>query len=384
MSQFELTTLIIGLLAAAITILDANYHIVRWLKTQWQNFRASNPNKQHKPIKLEAIDQAVAADSRFYIPRPPIETDACQEILAKNALLRIKGARKSGKTSLLNHITQAAQANNRIVSLNLSALDPDVYQSSETFYYWFCQEVSRSLKLDLDLAAYWDQDGGAASNAMHYFEEQLLPAVEPALLITIDEADYLFRHESISQTFFKSLRAWHESANSPDKAIWKKFRLILLHSKPRPQTLNNSPFEGVGFGIEIPAFNQTQIKQLLSAHGLRWRDNELAQMYQLLGGQPYLWRLCLYQIINNSKETYQSILDHAGTDAGIFSSYLHQLENQVERAELHHALYEITHRDELNPEREQLKSLGLVEAQPAAIVSSCQLYQDYFKHRSRR
>jgi len=362
----------------------------KWFKTirNWLKQRqAARPNQRHGNISPENPAGNVPLDSPFYIPRPPIEQTCYEEIDTANALLRIKAARQMGKTSLMVRIlNHAQQQKNHTIKLSLQSITDELYQDLDKLLRWFCQESCRQLKLpgisDSQLNDFWSDDYDSKMNARHYFEDQLLPHIDHAVVIAIDEVDRLFVHPKVASEFFGLLRNWHEDGKNPGE-IWYKLRLILVHSREVYIQLNanQSPFN-VGTGIDLPHFNRQQTQQLVKAHGLHWTDTELDKLIDLLGGQPYLLRRCLYEIICRSDETLQSIIDNAHTDAGIFVDHLHNHQKNIQNHQLASELSQIVHADypiEV-PHQFALIGMGLVIAEKNAVRPSCDLYRRYFQH----
>ncbi len=60
----------------------------------------NSPNYPSGPVPL---------DSPFYIPRPPVEELVYEEISKPGALIRIKGAKEMGKSSLMLRIVDYAK-----------------------------------------------------------------------------------------------------------------------------------------------------------------------------------------------------------------------------------------------------------------------------------
>ncbi|WP_293156156.1 MULTISPECIES: AAA-like domain-containing protein [unclassified Microcoleus] len=138
------------------------------LKREWQK-TASTPTSNC--TALEFPEGFLAPDSPFYVERPPIESDCYKEILKPGSLIRIRGPRKMGKTSLLNRVlAYATQQNYQVVRMNLRKAEKTVFTSLNKFLRWFCLNVSRELKLEPKLDDYWDEEIGSKVSCTGYFE----------------------------------------------------------------------------------------------------------------------------------------------------------------------------------------------------------------------
>jgi hypothetical protein len=134
------------------------------------------------------------------------------------------------------------------------------------------------------------------------------------LTLGLDEVDCVFPYQEIADDFFGLLRALHEEAKRRD--IWKKFRLIVVHSTEVyvPLDMNKSPFN-VGLPIELPEFTSQQVQDLARRHSLDWNGGSVEKLMALVGGHPYLLRLAMYAIARQDV-TLDSVLQEAPTEAG--------------------------------------------------------------------
>nr|WP_254449516.1 AAA-like domain-containing protein [Anabaena sp. UHCC 0253] len=78
------------------------------------------------------------SNSRFYIERPPIESDAYTELLKPGSLIRIKAPRHMGKSSLMLRLIDQAQAvGYSIVTIDFKLVDRQTFFSLNNFYVGF-------------------------------------------------------------------------------------------------------------------------------------------------------------------------------------------------------------------------------------------------------
>jgi transcriptional regulator with XRE-family HTH domain len=325
--------------------------------------------------------------SHFYIDRPPIESRCYETISQPGALIRIKAPRQMGKTSLMARILHhAEQQGSRTVALSFQLANRRVFANSDTFLQWFCASIGQELGMLEQLPKCWELADLIGSNqcCKAYFEQYLLSESSPPLTLGLDECDRLFESPEIADDFFGLLRALHEEAKRRD--IWKKFRLIVVHSTEVyiPLDVNKSPFN-VGLPIELPEFNVQQVQELATRHGLNWSPNEVAELMALVGGHPYLVRLGIYHIARQDV-TLDRLVKSAVTEAGIYSDHLRRhLWNLEKYSELMEAMREVVSvsqpvrlRSELGF---KLNSMGLVTLEGNDCIPRCQLYHDYFRDR---
>lgn len=321
--------------------------------------------------------------SQFYVERPPIEERCYQTILQPSALIRIKAPRQMGKTSLMAQILHHASCRDyRTVPLTFQLVDKTVFANLDKFLKWFCAYVGRELHIPNQLDDYWDEIFGSKVNCKDYFEKYLLPQIDTPLVLGLDEIDRVFQYPDIAEDFLGLLRAWHEESKRRD--IWKKLRLIVVHSTEVyiPMNINQSPFN-VGLPVDLPEFNAEQIQDLAVRHNLNWSQGEVEKLMAIVGGHPYLVRVALYHI-SRSDLTIDEFKETAVADAGIYSDHLRrQLWNLEEYPELAQGMREIAAADapvQLKAMQAfKLDSLGLVKLQGNECVPRCELYRQYFR-----
>ncbi|MEG4454481.1 AAA-like domain-containing protein [Microcoleus sp. N9_A1] len=322
--------------------------------------------------------------SRFYIDRPPIESRCYEAIAQPGALIRIKAPRQMGKTSLMARILHhAEEQGSRTVALSFQLANRRVFANSDTFLQWFCASVGQELGMLDQLPKCWELADLIGSNqcCKAFFEQYLLSESSPPLTLGLDECDRLFESPEIADDFFGLLRALHEEAKRRD--IWKKFRLIVVHSTEVyiPLDVNKSPFN-VGLPIELSEFSSQQVQELAARHKLNWSATEVAELMALVGGHPYLVRLAMYRIVCQDV-TLNNLVKSATTEAGIYSDHLRRhLWNLEKYPELIEAMREVV--SVSNPVRLKLElgfklnSMGLVKLEGNYCSARCSLYEEYF------
>jgi AAA-like domain len=339
---------------------------------------------QPDPIEaiLEFPDGSVALDSPFYVERSSIESDCYKEILKPGSLIRIRGPRQTGKTSLLNRVqAYAVQNSYQIVRLNLRTADKSTFTDLNKLLRWVCLNASRQLNLVPNLDEYWDEEIGSKVSCTVYLQFHILEKLETNLVISIDEVDTVFNYPDIAEDFLALLREWHEEAMI--ERSWCKLRLLIAHSTEVyiPLNIHQSPFN-VGLPLRLPQFNPQQVQNLAQLHSLTWTMEDTHQLIAMVGGHPYLIRLALYHLAHQDI-TLQQLLQSAPTHAGVYSDHLRRCLNNVkQQTELASALKQIVSAEtsvQLQPLIVyQLDSMGLVYLDGNQISPSCELYRQYF------
>lgn len=331
--------------------------------------------------QLDEPEGQVGLESPLYIERPPIETDCYETIVKPGALIRIKAPRQMGKSSLMSRILHYATLQGcQAVPVYFQQADVEVLTNLDQFLQWFAASVTYELNLEDRLADYWKGILGSKNKCTNYFQRYLLSEITRPLVLGLDEVDLMFQYPVIATDFFGLLRAWHE--RSKNELVWKKLRLVIVHSKEVyiPLNINQSPFN-VGLPIELPELTPAQVRDLVKRHHLDWGEDQVEQLMSMVGGHPYLLRVALYQIAR-SRMTLEQLLQTAPTEEGIYGDHLRRhLSNLKDDPNLAEAAYQVVSVD--SPMRIEtglafkLHSMGLVKFQGNDVLPLCNLYRQY-------
>lgn len=351
------------------------------------------PNPEPSDIETAADGESikelpegqVPLDSPFYIERSPIESDCYKAILQDGALIRIKAPRRMGKTSLLSRILHlASQQGCWTVPLSFHLADKELFQELDKFLQWFCANVSLNIELPNRVKEYWEDLFGSKISSKIYFEQYILDRIDRPLVIGLDDVDRLFQYPDLADDFFGLLRAWHEEAKN--REIWKKLRLIVVHSTEVyiPLNVNQSPFN-VGLPIELPQLTFDQVRDLVERYDLDWSEDSIEQLMELVSGHPYLIRLALYHVWHQNVTLEQLLANSPTAISTVYGEHLQrQLWNlQQKNGELSKALAKVVVGSkpiELDlVQGFKLQSFGLVRSIGNQSVPSCRLYAQFFR-----
>jgi hypothetical protein len=342
-------------------------------------------NPQPQKVILEIPEGQVALKSPFYVERPPIESDCYQTILEPGALIRVKAPRQMGKSSLMSRILdQADQAGYHTAHLNFQLVDDGCLSNLEQFLQWFCASIADELGVATDPMEQWSKILGSKKSCTNYFQKHILSKSQQAIALGLDEVDQVFRYPDIATGFFGLLRAWHEKGKND--AIWKRLRLIIVHSKEVyiPLDINQSPFN-VGMPVDLPELNSSQVEWLARQHGLEESDEQLDKLRSMFGGHPYLIRVALYELARG-RVSLAELLQVAPTEEGLYQEHLRRhLLNLREDSELVDAFKQVVRASQAiqidDTAAFKLRSMGLVRFKENKVTPLCQLYRQYFRER---
>ncbi len=335
----------------------------------------------------------VPLDSPLYVARD-IERPAYGELQNSGCLLRLHGPSKTGKTSLLIRLLKQAQNWDYAVAfIDFQTVEHGILSKLNLFLQWFCANLFRQLNLERsqhiseDIQAFWDESLGATMNCTHYLEEVILAASDKPIVLALNEVNQAMSHPEVMQEILSLLRFWHEQ--SKHRELWKKLRIVLVYSTECyiPLRIDRSPFN-VGFSLRLPPLTPKEVQQLASSHGFSWADGPegleaLAPLIKLVGGNPYLIRLALYYLYESSA-TIEALITRALEPDGPYRSHLQErtkfLEEAPQLASTLRQIFEGKEASELNAKDiYHLESAGFIRYEGKCIVSSCELYHQFFK-----
>jgi hypothetical protein len=325
--------------------------------------------------------------SGFYVERVPYESQCYEEIFKPGCLIRIKAPQQMGKTSLLERIlSKARDSDYQTLILDFQLADSTVLTDYSKFLQWFCANASDSLELPDRVAEFWKDMYGLNKNCTRYFQKYLLAEINSPLVLGLDNVDLVFEESAIFNDFCRLLRGWYDLARQGDRIgdIWKKLRLIVVHSTEVYQSMdiNSSPLAGVGLTVELSEFSFQQVQKFAQQHGLSWNDSQVEQLMIVVGGHPALVRQ-VFDYLKHQDITLEELLKTASTEEGVFSNHLRRhLQNLRQHPELAEALSLcVTSAQPVELDSElvfKLHRMGLVKIQGNSVMPRCDLYRQYF------
>ena len=348
------------------------------LKRHGRNIMSQVPNYQLTIFNTDLL-------SSLYVERPEVES-VCRQILSQQgSLLRLKGYRLLGKTSLIDRVLIQMKQNGYVtVNISLKLADKNTHFTNlNRFLRWFCINLSFELGLSNKLDEYWDEENlGAKVSCTIYLQDYIFAELDRPLILCIDDVDLLFPYPRIYEDFFALLRSWYEKART--RKCWKSLRLAIVHSTDVYIKLNiyQSPFN-IGFPQDLPEFTVEETYRLASKYQLNITQTELNLLMNLVGGHPFLLQKAFELLKNDRNLTMQSVLAEATTESGIYSNHLRQiwveLEQHPELSATYCRLLEAKTPLMLNPvQAYKLQNIGLVKLSGNLAEPRCKLYYDYF------
>jgi AAA domain-containing protein/TIR domain-containing protein len=336
------------------------------------------------PHDLGSPEGTMPHQSPFYIERE-IDQEAVNALNdIQGVTITIKGPRQMGKSSLLNRLLVEAKAMDmRTAFIDFQLIENAAMENGDIFYKQFCSLLSWEFEIEDRTEEFWKIPLGHVQKTTNYLQRHLLKEIENVqILLAMDEVERMFASPFRSD-FFSMLRSWHN--NRARGGVWTRLNLSLVTSTEPYQfiaDLNQSPFN-VGQVIELVDFTLGQVSDLNHRHHDPLTDVQLRQLYDLLGGHPYLTRRALY-LIASRRTTFTEMIENACEDNGPFGdhlrNYLFRMGNQEK---LKAGLVQVIKNQRCSDEHIffQLRGSGLVKRISNAVMPRNQLYADYFGKR---
>ena len=230
-------------------------------------------------------------DSERYVIRAA-DRDFARALARREAIVRLKGPRQVGKTSLLARGLQGARAEGcRVVVADFQALGSDVLTSTDTLYRGLAESLAEQLELVELPDAHWNPSRAGAANLERYLRRVVFAPQPTPLVWAWDEVDRLFPLPFGSEVF-GLLRSWHNRRSLDPAGPWQYLTVALAYATEAHLFItdpNQSPFN-VGVQLSLNDFTTDELAALAKRCGVH---DETATLHAWLGGQPYLCRCAL-------------------------------------------------------------------------------------------
>ena len=336
------------------------------------------------PAALEPIGGAVPLHSDYYLVRP--QDGELRTALARyDSIILIKGARQMGKTSMLARGLQAARERGaKVVMTDFQKLNVSSLESPESLYFTLAESLAEQLDLSTLPQDTWDERRGPNVNFERYLRKAVLAPLNAPLVWGMDEVDRLFTCSFCSEVF-GLFRSWHNERSLDPSGPWAGLTLAIAYATEAHlfiTDMNQSPFN-IGTRLTLEDFKPEQVVELNRRHKSPLKtDGELARFIRLVGGQPYLVRRGLYEMVAQKMEL-PALEQQADRDEGIYGDHLRRLMVSLAKDnELCSVMRGVLWGDPCpTPESfYRLRTAGLIMGETAAEARPrCELYALYFK-----
>jgi hypothetical protein len=273
---------------------------------------------------LEPLGGAVPLDSAFYVVRPTDEGFATA-MQRSDSLVLVKGARQMGKTSLLARgIQQAREAGRRVAITDFQKLQVAHFTSIQSFYAALSELIAGQLAVAAPPPKAWERSPNATFE--DFWRLEVLAKLRRPVVWACDEFDRLFTTRFGSEVC-GLLRSWHNARVLEPDGPWGLLTIAIAYATEAHlfiSDLNQSPFN-VGTRLALEDFSLAEVAELNHRYGSPLaEDKDLPRFYELLGGQPYLVRCALQEMVAQNAGS-ELLEQQAELEDGIFGDHLRRL-----------------------------------------------------------
>jgi hypothetical protein len=308
------------------------------------------------------------------------ELEHCRK---QGGIIRIKGARQSGKSSLVARaLEQARDGGFQVMMADFRQLNRADFASLEIFYEGFARLVATSLASET--IRYGSTLYSPNQKLTEFMELEVFRRLGGAVLLAMDNVERLIR-QPYSPEVFSLMRSWYEFRETR-KEPWRRFTLLVVYADDEmvlEERMNHSPFN-VGTRLELTGLSRAGTEQLNAAYGSPLSNSdECSRFCRLTGGQPFLVNFGLYELARK-KFTFTEFESAAHEEWGVYRDQLQRMRRLVDGSEsARDAMAGVLKGNGCSSAQSflELQSLGVLSGSQNSPRFSCELYQRFFsKH----
>ena len=264
--------------------------------------------------------------AQSYVDRP-VDREMQAAIRRQDSVIRIRGARQVGKTSLLARgLEQARARRDRVVMTDFQQLNSSDLESVETLFRTLGEWLADELKLDIPVDQLFSSRRNPSRRFNQFICQEILGRINEPLVWAMDEVDRLFPCPFRSEVF-GLFRSWHNARATEPTQPWRRLTLVIAYATEAHLLIDNldqSPFN-VGTSLVLEDFNSQQLAELNRRYNSPLRtDAELKAFGNLLGGHPYLANRGLHEMVQKGLDL-AAFKTQIERDDGVFNDHLRRL-----------------------------------------------------------
>jgi DNA-binding winged helix-turn-helix (wHTH) protein len=199
-------------------------------------------------------------------------------------------------------------------------------ESVDTLYLTLGGMLAEQLDLAVFPEDVWQARRGPNGNFERYVRREVLGTLSTPLVWGLDEVDRLFTY-AFGHEIFGLFRAWHNERALDPQGPWGRLTLAIAYATEAHLFITDphqSPFN-VGTRLALEDFTCAQVADLNRRYGSPLRDAaEVERLFRLVGGQPYLIRRGLHELVTQHL-TIAALEDQAAREEGLFGDHLRRL-----------------------------------------------------------
>lgn len=290
----------------------------------------------------------------------------------------VKGPRQFGKSSLLTrYVAHCLSNGKKVASIDFRRFGSSIISDYGRFLATLASELARRLKLAPPVVMVDTQP-----EFVDFLEYTLLPSLQDQVIFVFEVTDQILRQE-YSQDFFSMIRMWHD--HRADSSLeWHKLGLALATStepKLYIQDALRSPF-GVGLQLALEPFNVGEVCELNVRYGAPLSDENCEELHHVVGGHPFLTQDAFYHLTNPNRISFIQLRAQAARDNGPFREHLRAMLSNLRGVNgLITSLKQVIEYGTAprNDDFYRLEGAGLVKRQDNTVVTTNQIYADFFR-----
>ena len=333
--------------------------------------------------RREMAGGAIPLNSRFYLVRP-VDNEFAEAIEHKDSIILVKGARHTGKTSLIGRVIRKINSEKiRTLTTDFQRCTKSQLESADSLFQMIANDIIDKLKLDVELNSFWKATYGWNVNFERFMRRHVLSNPEHHFVWVLDEVDRLFSY-GYSTEVFGIFRAWHNERMLDPECVWSQLTLCIAYATEAHlfiKDINQSPFN-VGTRLTLNDFSLEEVEEMNRRYGNPLlQKEELERFFVLLGGNPYMVSRGL-ELLSGKRISLAELEDTAGNEDNVFGDSLRRM---IAAIRLDHELseaIELLLRGRPCPSADifyRLKSAGIVVgASSTHWQFRCELFRAYF------
>jgi hypothetical protein len=285
---------------------------------------------------------------------------------------------------LLSRGLQRARKNGvKVTCTDFQKLNAGDLTSLESFFITLGTALANQLNLEKFPEDVWRPKSGPNQNFESYLRREVLTNMRGGLIWALDEVDRLFTCPFGSEVF-GLFRSWHNARALDPESPWHALSMVICYATEAHlfiTDLNQSPFN-VGTRVRLQDFDRTEVSRLNELYGNPLSADDFAGFLNLLGGQPYLVRRALHEMVER-RQTFDALARIAPTEEGPFADHLKRFLVLLSRNEaaLEFLRALLANRPASNANLfYRLRAAGLLKGEtPASATFRCDLYARYLR-----
>ena len=368
--------------------------------------KINNPAYLHPKYLTEdenysLINKPLHSNSRYYhslrakndIGKVVVADEECYKIIGeqKQCLIKLKGYKESGKSTLINCLKEKfSESNIRVIRIDLKNINHGKLEKSEEVMSSYLEEITKQLDIKLESEDYWqkrinDDPAGGSEGKLDDLLNNIDCSDNFFLLIT-ENVDKSYEHPVVAKYLLEFIRKIRNDYGQIRQIISYSTDCYLSNIPKR-----KSPFN-VGQAFILQGFTIEQVRRLIIEHGVNLPEEDIRYLFDWMGGRPYFWQLALYYIRKDkiTVEDFARITIEESKCEKLLSKY-YDLLKQNEKL-LKELMNVVSNDCPVEVERGSsyiLEGMGLiVKAKKTRLaeykwIPSCRMCQEYFREHGR-